>query len=147
VGEAKLYLPHVLATINVSTVLALSTGYAFIRRGNHIAHRKCMLVAVVLGVAFMVLYLTYHFGAGLAKFGGAGWIRPVYFSILFTHIVAATIATPLVPLAVYRALTGQRDAHRRIAPWAWKIWMFVALSGIVVYVMTVHIWPFSGVQP
>lgn len=142
---AKSVLPHILAIINVSTVLALASGYVFIQRGDKQSHRSCMLVASGLGVAFMVLYLSYHFGAGLAKFGGAGLIRPVYFSILVAHIAAATIATPLVPVAIYRALSGQYEAHRRLAPWAWKIWMFVALSGIVVYVMTIHIWPFTGV--
>ncbi len=145
VVDAKIYLPHVLAVINTSTVLALATGYMFIRRGDRESHRKCMLIAVGLGVAFMVLYLSYHFGAGLAKFGGFGLIRPIYFSILIAHILAAAVATPLVPIAVYRALNAQFEAHRRLAPWAWKIWMFVALSGIVVYVMTIHIWPFRGV--
>lgn len=142
--NAKLLLPHILAVINVSTVLALVSGYVFIRRGDKLSHRMCMKVAVALGVAFMVLYLSYHFGAGLAKFGGVGLIRPIYFTILITHILAATIATPLVPVAVYRAINGRYEEHRRLAPWAWTIWMFVALSGIVVYVMTIHIWPFTG---
>ncbi len=140
----KAVLPHVLAAINISTVLALSSGYLFIRSGRKEGHRKSMLVAVLLGVAFMVLYLSYHFGAGLAKFGGIGIVRPVYFSILIAHIAAAAVATPLVPVAVYRALSSRFEAHRRLAPWAWRIWMFVALSGIVVYVMTIHVWPYGA---
>jgi putative membrane protein len=103
-----------------------------------------MIAAIGLGIAFLVLYLSYHFGAGLAKFGGEGLIRPVYFTILIAHIIAATVAVPLVPLAVYRAVTGKYERHRRLAPWAWKVWMFVALSGIVVYAMTIHIWPYKG---
>ncbi len=83
----KEVLPHVLAAINVSTIAALASGYVAIRNGRKDTHRTCMLVAVTLGVAFLVLYLAYHFGAGLAKFGGYGIIRPIDFSILITHIV------------------------------------------------------------
>ncbi|NOT71511.1 MAG: DUF420 domain-containing protein [Hyphomicrobium sp.] len=140
-------LPHVLAVINASTIAALSGGYYFIKRGDRARHRTCMMAAVALGVAFLVLYLAYHFGAGLAKFGGQGIIRPVYFTILIIHIIAAAIATPVVPLAFWRAWNGNEAAHRRLAPFAWKLWLFVAASGIVVYVMTIHIWPFAGVAP
>ncbi len=141
---ADLGLPHVMAVINVATVAALCSGYYFIGRGNRNAHRKSMITAVSLGTAFLVLYLTYHFGSGLAKFGGEGLIRPVYFSILILHIVTATAAAIIVPLAVFRALRGDFDAHRRIANGTWRLWMFVAISGITVYVMTVHIWPYPG---
>jgi uncharacterized membrane protein YozB (DUF420 family) len=135
-------LPHVIAVINLATIGALSAGYVAIRGGRKDAHRRCMTGAVALGLAFMAAYLTYHFGAGLAKFGGYGIVRPIYFSILIAHILAAIVSTPLVPVAVYRALKGRYEAHRRIAPWAWKVWMFVALSGLTVYVMTIHIWPY-----
>ncbi len=138
-------LPHVLAVINVSTIAALLTGYIAIRSGHRELHRKCMLTAVALGAAFLALYLLYHFGAGLAKFGGHGLIRPIYFSILIIHILAAAVSTPLVPLVVYRALSGRFEAHRRLAMQAWSLWMFVAVSGIVVYVMTIHIWPYQAV--
>lgn len=137
-------LPHIMAVINVSTVLALSLGYVFIRRGHREAHRAAMLTAVGLGCTFLVLYLYYHFGAGLAKFGGVGFIRPVYFSILIVHILAAAVATLIVPMAVLRALKGNFEAHRSLAPRAWRLWMFVAISGITVYVMTIHIWPYGG---
>jgi uncharacterized membrane protein YozB (DUF420 family) len=134
----------VIAVLNLSTIVALSLGYAAIRRGDRDTHRKCMGAALVFGALFLAAYLTYHFGAGLAKFGGYGVIRPIYFSILIIHILAAVVSTPLVPLVIYRALTGQLEAHRRLAPLTWKIWMFVAVSGIVVYVMTIHIWPYQG---
>lgn len=142
---ASTVLPHYIAAVNLGTVAALSTGYFFIRQGDRKAHRTCMLVAVCLGVIFLALYLSYHFGAGLAKFGGEGIIRPVYFTILIIHILAATLSTPLVPLAVWRALSGNFEGHRRLAPWAWRIWMFVAVSGLAVYVMTIHLWPYQGV--
>jgi len=140
-------LPHVLAAINVSTIAALTGGYLAIRNGQRELHRKYMLAAVALGAAFLAFYLTYHFGAGLAKFGGHGMIRPIYFTILIIHIMAAAAATPLVPLIVYRALSGRIDAHRRIALRAWNLWMFVSVSGIVVYVMTIHIWPYQAPGP
>ncbi len=141
----NIVLPHIIAVVNASTVLALLCGYYFIRHGDRERHRMAMMTAVGLGVVFLGLYLTYHFGAGLAKFGGTGIIRPIYFSILIIHIIAAAIATPLVPLAFFRAVSGRFEAHRKLAPLAWKIWMFVALSGIVVYAMTIHIWPYQGV--
>lgn len=137
-------LPHVMAVINVSTVAALAVGYSAIRSGNKELHRTCMKVAVGLGAAFLVLYLTYHFGAGLAKFGGYGPIRPIYFTILIVHILAAAVAAVVVPLTVFRALSGRFDAHRAIARKAWWLWMFVAVSGVVVYVMTIHVWPYTG---
>lgn len=142
--ELKAVLPHVIAAINLSTIAALSAGYMAIRRGDRETHRKCMAAALVFGTLFLAAYLTYHFGAGLAKFGGYGIIRPIYFTILIIHIIAAIASTPLVPLIVYRALTGRTEAHARLAPMTWKIWMFVAVSGIVVYVMTIHIWPYQG---
>jgi len=141
---AATVLPHILAGINLATVATLTVGYRYIRNGNREAHRKCMLFATLLGAAFLVCYLAYHLGAGLAKFGGAGMIRPIYFTILVTHIIMAAIATPLVPYTIYKGWSGQYAAHKRIAPLAWKIWMFVAVSGLVVYVMTIHIWPYTG---
>lgn len=137
-------LPHILAAINIGTVASLATGYTFIRSGNREAHRKTMLLASALGVAFLGFYVAYHLGAGLAKFGGSGIIRPIYFTILIIHIIAAAVATPLVPVVVFRALSGRYEAHKKLAPFAWKLWMFVAISGLVVYVMTIHIWPYSG---
>lgn len=137
-------LPHVLAAINAATIVALATGYVLIRSGRQEAHRKCMLAALALGAAFLAFYLVYHFGAGLAKFGGEGLIRPIYFSILIIHILAAVVSMPLVPIAAWRALSGRPVLHRALAPLAWKVWMFVAVSGLVVYVMTIHVWPYPG---
>jgi uncharacterized membrane protein YozB (DUF420 family) len=140
-------LPHILAAINLSTIAALIGGYFAIRSRDRELHRKFMLAAVALGAAFLALYLVYHFGAGLAKFGGYGIIRLIYFSILIIHILAAAIATPVVPLLVFRALSGREDAHRKVAMRAWSLWMFVAVSGIVVYVMTIHLWPYQMPTP
>ncbi len=137
-------LPHVLAVINLGTLAALATGLYFIRHGDRERHRKSMITASVFGAAFLAVYLVYHFGAGLAKFGGYGFIRPVYFTLLIIHILAAVVSTPLVPLALYRAWTGAIEKHRRLAKWAWGIWFFVAASGLVVYVMAIHLYPYHA---
>lgn len=144
-ASANSILPHVLAAVNVSTVVSLTGAYVAIRSGDRQTHRKYMIAALGFGAAFMVLYLSYHFGAGLAKFGGEGLIRPIYFAILVVHIIAAAVATPLIPITAYRALSDQVAAHKRVALWSWRLWMFVAVSGLVVYVMTIHVWPFRGV--
>jgi putative membrane protein len=139
---AKTNLPHILAVINLLTIMALSFGLFFIHRGDRNHHRTAMIVAALCGVAFLVLYLIYHFGTGLAKFGGYGFIRPVYFTLLIVHILMAAVSTPLVPLTVYRGLSGKFVQHQRLARWAWGIWFVVALSGLVVYVMTIHFYPY-----
>ncbi len=134
-------LPHVNATLNGVTIAFLGAGLYFIRAGDRDRHRACMIGALVASAAFLVTYLIYHFNAGLARFGGEGIIRPVYFSLLVAHVVLATVIVPLVPLTVSRALARRFDRHRRIARWTWPLWMTVAISGVVVYVMAVHLYP------
>jgi putative membrane protein len=141
---SKSDLPHIMAVINSATIVVLLTGYFFIRRGDRAVHRFCMIIALILGAAFLAIYLTYHFSAGLAKFGGYGVVRPIYFTLLAIHILMALVITPLVPITAYRALSGQIESHRRLAKWAWSSWLFVAVSGVVVYVMAVHIYPYGG---
>lgn len=142
--ELNSVLPHVMVVINVGTVLALISGWRAIKAGDKARHQVSMKTAVGLGMAFLVLYAIYHLGAGLARFGGEGLIRPIYFTLLIVHIIAAAVAALVIPVTVYRALTGQFEKHRAIAPKTWKLWMFVALSGITVYVMTNLIWPYQG---
>lgn len=137
-------LTHVNAALNAATIVFLGMGLWFILRGNRRRHRASMLAALAVSAMFLVSYLIYHFNAGLAKFGGEGAIRPIYFSILILHVVAAVAITPLVPVTVFRALSGRFDRHRKIARWTWPLWMYVAVSGVVVYVMAVHIYPYGG---
>ena len=134
-------LPHVNAALNGATIVCLFAGLYFIRSGQRDRHRAAMIAALVVSAAFLVTYLIYHFNAGLAKFGGEGIIRPIYFGILIVHVIGAIIITPLVPITVWRALTQRFDRHRALARWTWPLWMFVALSGVVVYVMAVHMFP------
>ena len=138
-------LTHVNAALNAATMVFLGVGLWFILRGERQRHRASMLAAFVVSAAFLVSYLVYHFNAGLAKFGGEGVIRPIYFTILTVHVVAAVVITPLVPIALFRALAGRFDRHRKIARWTWPLWMYVAVSGVVVYVMSVHLFPYTGV--
>jgi putative membrane protein len=137
-------LPHVNAALNALSMIFLAFGYRFIRAGDRRRHRACMLAATAASLLFLITYLTYHFNSGLARFGGEGFIRPVYFTILIAHVLVAIAITPLVPLTLYRALTGQFARHRAIAGWTWLLWMYVAASGVVVYVMAIHLFPYRG---
>ncbi len=134
-------LPHVIAAFNSLSVVLLGAGYHFIRRDRWLHHRACMIAALAVSAAFLVFYLIYKANSGFAKFGGEGLVRPVYFSILILHILGAIAIVPLVPLTVWRALKGRLAHHRRIARWTWPLWVYVGVSGVVVYVMAVHIYP------
>jgi uncharacterized membrane protein YozB (DUF420 family) len=137
-------LTHVNAALNGIATVLLALGYWHIRNGRVVLHRRCMLAAAAVSAAFLVSYLVYHFNAGLAKFGGEGVIRPIYFGFLVVHVVAAAVITPLVPITLFRALSGRFDRHRRIARWTWPMWMYVAVSGVVIYLMSVHLFPYRG---
>lgn len=141
---ANANLPHVLAVINAATIPVLLFGYARIRGGGRDAHRLTMLVAGALGVAFLAIYFYYHASAGLAKFGGVGPVRVFYFSLLAIHILMAALVAVVVPLAVYHALKQRFETHRRLARWALPLWLFVSVSGLVVYLMAVHLFPFNA---
>ncbi len=137
-------LPHILAVINVATVFALLASYWFIQHGDKERHRAGMLTAAVLGVAFLAIYFTYHFNAGLAKFGGHGRSGPFTSRCWLVHILLALVVAALVPLTLKRGLGGSIAAHRKVASWALPVWLFVSVSGVVVYVMAVHIYPYTG---
>lgn len=139
-------LPHVLAAINGASVVCLSLGWLSVRSGARKTHRAAMIASVCLGVAFLVLYAAYHLNAGLAKFGGAGLIRPIYFGILIAHIAVAAAVAVLVPLSFIRALRGELARHRAYARWTMPAWLFVSVSGIVVYVMTIHLFPVGALS-
>ena len=138
-------LPHILAVINMTTILVLAAGYRLIRRENRDAHKKCMLTALALGVAFLVIYTIYHANAGLAKFGGEGLIRYAYFTLLLIHVLIAMISLVLIPVTAFFALWGRTAVHARFARWTLPLWLFVSVSGVIIYVMAVHIYPWSGI--
>ncbi len=138
-------LPHVIAGLNGISTLCLAVGYVFIRLGDRYRHRAAMLSAMAASALFLVVYVIYKANSGFAQFGGEGVIRPIYFTILIAHIIGAIIITPMVPVTVLRAFKGRFAAHRRLARWTWPLWMYVGLSGVVVYVMAVHLYPYGQV--
>ena len=137
-------LVHVNAFLNALSVVFLLIAYRHIRAGDRERHRFWMLVTVAVSALFLVSYVIYKANSGFAKFGGEGVIRPVYFTILFIHVVGAALLVPLVPWTLSRALKGEFDRHKRIARKTWMLWMFVGISGVVVYVMAVHLFPHAA---
>lgn len=136
-------LPHVIAALNGVSAVLLGAGYVFIRRKDRRRHRACMIAALVASAAFLVVYVIYKANSGFAKFGGEGLIRPVYFTILIVHVIGAIAITPLVPMTAYRALRGRFEQHRRLARWTWPLWFGVGITGVVVYIMAVHLYPYG----
>ena len=137
-------LTHVLAIINAATIAVLLRAYSRIRAKDRDGHRRAMMVAIGLGVAFLAVYSVYHAFAGLAKFGGHGPIRPIYFSLLAAHIALAFAVAILVPLTLFNALKGRFGVHRRFARVTLPMWLVTAASGLVVYVMAVHLYPLDS---
>jgi putative membrane protein len=128
-------LPAVNATLNSMSAVLLGCGYYFIRRRQIPRHRLCMISAFVCSCAFLTCYLVYHYNVGSVPFKKAGWIRPVYFTILITHVTLAATIVPLALITLYRALRERFDKHRRIARWTWPLWMYVSVTGVVIYLM------------
>ena len=132
-------LPTVDAALNATSAVLLTLGYIFIRRGNVRAHKTCMLSALGTSAVFLACYLTYHYFHGTTRFPGHGAVRPVYFTILISHTVLAAAIVPLVVTTLYRALRGRFALHRRIARWTLPAWLYVSVTGVVVYWMLYHL--------
>ena len=132
-------LPTVNAVLNSTSAVLLVLGYRFVRRRQVAAHRACMLAAFAVSVLFLVSYLTYHAQVGSVRFSGTGALRVLYLTILVSHSLLAAVVPPLAVLTVYRALRGQVDRHRRVARWTLPIWLYVSVTGVVVYLMLYHL--------
>ena len=137
-------LTHAIAALNALSAGFLASGYVFIRRGDRVRHRQMMLSALAVSAVFLVVYVFYKLNSGFARFGGEGFVRPLYFTILALHVLGAIAIVPLVPITVWRALSGSFAQHRRLARITWPIWIYVGVSGVVVYVMAVHLFPYHG---
>jgi uncharacterized membrane protein YozB (DUF420 family) len=133
-------LATVNASLNAIAAVLLGAGFYFIRRRRIEAHRVCMISAFAVSVVFLICYLTYHYQVGDVRFQGHGVVRPVYFTILISHIILAVATVPLAIFTLRRALRARFDAHRRIARWTWPIWMYVSVTGVIVYLMVYHIY-------
>ncbi|MCA1621425.1 MAG: DUF420 domain-containing protein [Acidobacteria bacterium] len=128
-------LPHVNAALNATSFVLLVAAFYQIRRGNVNAHRRLMLSALAVSGLFLVSYVVYHTNYGSVRFQGRGAVRAVYFFILVTHVILAAAIVPLVLVTLRRALAGDFARHRRIARWTYPIWLYVSVTGVVVYVM------------
>ena len=134
-------MPPFQAVMNTLAIVLLSTGYYFIRSGNRAMHRRCMIVTLIVSSVFLVSYLSYHAMVGYQPFAGRGLIRPLYFTLLASHIVLAAIIVPLVLATVWFAARGRFDRHPYIARWTLPIWLYVSASGVVVYLLGFHVYP------
>ncbi len=132
-------LPAVNACLNGLSASLLIAGFVFIKRGNRTAHRNCMVAALVTSTAFLVCYLYYHYqmkrvhGEAHTRFVDPAWFRPIYLTILFTHLVGAIAIVPLVIVTVSRAVRQKFELHKKIARWTWPIWMYVSVTGVMIY--------------
>jgi uncharacterized membrane protein YozB (DUF420 family) len=135
------YLPHLNACLNGTSAVLLFTGYTFIRSRNVIAHRACQIAALIVSLLFLASYLTYHYNHGATRFQGTGFVRPLYFTILTTHTILAILIVPLVILTFYRAFRGDFLRHRRIARITLPLWLYVSVTGVIVYLMLYQIYP------
>lgn len=134
------FLAPVNAVLNFTAFVCLTVGWIFIRGGNREAHRKAMLGAVTASVLFLVFYVTRFALTGTHRFAGQGLARTVYLSILFSHMVLAVVVVPLVLRLLYLAFNERFAEHRRLARWTFPIWMYVSVTGIVVYLMLYQIY-------
>ena len=132
-------LPLLNACLNATSAALLTAGYVFIRGRRVGAHRACMVSALVVSTLFLVSYVTYHALAGSRPFGGHGWARLVYFPLLVSHIVLAAVIVPLALTTVYRALSGNFARHVQIARWTLPLWLYVSVTGVLVYWMLYHL--------
>lgn len=132
-------LPTLNAILNGTSATLLIAGWLFIRRRRIAAHRACMLGAVCVSTLFLVSYVVYHALAGSRHFGGQGWIRVVYFAVLVPHILLAAGMVPFVLTTLYRALTGDFARHARLARWTLPVWLYVSVTGVLVYWLLYHL--------
>jgi uncharacterized membrane protein YozB (DUF420 family) len=128
-------LPALNATLNAACAVLLITGWVLIKRGRTRQHRAVMIAAVCTSAVFLTSYLYYHAQVGSVRFTRPGFIRIVYFAILLTHTILAAAIVPMVLVTLSRGLSGKYDRHRRIARWTMPLWLYVSITGVVVYVM------------
>lgn len=134
-GDWVYFLPHLNAVINSAASVALIVGLIFIKQKKYSYHGATMTIAFALGAIFLVSYVIYHASAESTSFGGVGFIRTVYYFLLITHIIFAAIALFPILFAYYYGYTDQRDKHRKVVKFAYPIWLYVSVTGVIVYLM------------
>jgi putative membrane protein len=132
-------LPVVNASLNSLSAIFLTLGFVFIKRGNKIAHRNCMITAFCTSVLFLICYVTYHSWLALAlhqgptRFENPAWFRPIYLTILTTHTILAAAIVPMILITLNRARLQRFELHKKIARWTWPLWMYVSVTGVLIY--------------
>jgi uncharacterized membrane protein YozB (DUF420 family) len=137
-------LPSLNASLNATSAVLLAVGYGCIRRRRIAAHRACMLAAFATSMLFLVSYLFYHYHVGSVRFQGEGWIRPLYFAVLLSHTILAAAIVPLAVVTLWRAWKAAFNKHARLARWTLPIWLYVSVTGVVIYAMLYHLFPRPG---
>jgi uncharacterized membrane protein YozB (DUF420 family) len=145
VPEQYAIFPVINATLNGTSAVLLYIGHGFIKRGKMAAHKALMIAAFISSILFLTSYLYYHIslylqgGSATVRFQGQGWSRPVYFAILISHTILAAAIVPLVIISLSRALRERFDKHRAIARWTYPLWLYVSVTGVVIYFMLYHL--------
>jgi uncharacterized membrane protein YozB (DUF420 family) len=135
-------LPAVNASLNGLSAVFLTAGFIFIRQKNNIAHRNCMIAAFSTSVIFLGCYLTYHLSVQtVTHFRNPEWFRPIYLTILLTHTILAIVIVPMILITLNRARLQRFELHKKIARWTWPLWMYVSVTGVVVYLLLYQIFP------
>jgi putative membrane protein len=140
-------LPAVNATLNGLSAIFLTAGFIFIRQKKIIAHRNCMISAFCTSVIFFICYVTYHsyrfyvLHIGPTRFLEPHWFRPIYLTILISHTILAIVIVPMILITLSRALRAKFDKHKKIARWTWPLWMYVSVTGVIVYLLLYQIFP------
>lgn len=132
------WLPHLNASLNGLSAVLLLLARMQIKAKLIEAHRRTMLAALAVSALFLVSYIAYHYGAPIFRFRGQGWIRPVYYSLLISHVALAALSLPLIAMTAVRGLRRRVERHRALARWTWPLWMYVSVSGLVVYALLYH---------
>ena len=134
-------LPAVNACLNSLSAIFLSAGYFYIRKKRPVAHRNCMVAAFITSTLFLISYLVYHFNAGRTVFKEPQWFRPIYLTLLLTHTLLAVVIVPLILVTLNRAIRQRFESHKKIARWTWPLWMYVSVTGVIIYLLLYQIYP------
>lgn len=132
------FLPTLNAALNLISAVSSIAGYISIRRGNASTHKACMLTAFIASTLFFISYTVYHANVGATKFSGTGLVRLIYFAILISHTVLAALVVPMVIVTLFRAFKGDFSRHKAIARWTFPLWLYVSLTGVIIYLMLYH---------
>jgi len=132
-------LSTVNAVLNTISAILLIIGYRYIKRGEQQKHKRCMIAALITSALFLTSYLIYHYNVGSVPYPYHDWTRPIYFIILIPHVILAAVMTPFILIAVWFALRGQFERHRKLVRWVWPVWIYVSISGVVIYLMLYHL--------